>query len=288
MTNTKYYYFLCIQKIFIYLCITSLLLFAFTFSPASNENPQQFRNLRAYLNGTKDYNSSSTYKKEDTLTILNFTYPIFILLSLYLICQIKKYYEESENINMQVFKYIYISNIGYFIIGFSDIKFNDQEISYYLFYVSIAITGIGTIALLVIFFKNICNLLEIFFSFKAIGMYFILPCQYIWGFLSLTDPCCTQDTYTVTTYADGHKESDYCCVCMFNAIVWIIKRFAMLITTIIYYLVLVIAVFPFWVALKILVTFFLLITCYYCRKNNNSDNFSRIGSVSTPLYPGME
>ena len=119
-------------------------------------------------------------------------------------------------------------------------------------------------------------------------MYFILPCKYIWGFLNLTDPCCTQDTYTVTTYADGHKESNYCRVCMFNAIVWLIKRFAMLITTIIYYLVLVIAVFPFWVALKILITFFLLITCYYCRKNNNSDNFSRNGSVSTPLYPGID
>ena len=294
MSKNASKYVFCFSRIFLFICIISLLLFFCTFSPSSkiyqskNElKEKEFRYLKSYLNDTYKSGNSTTTSKEDILTILNFTYPIFILLSLYMICQIRRNFIDQEEINRQVYKFIYLSNIGYFIIGYSDIKLNDNDISYYIFYVSIAITGIGTIIIIVTFFKNICNLLEVYFTFKAIGIYFIIPCAYVWRFLGLTDPCCTQTTYTVTTYADGHKESDYMCVCMCNGLVWIIKRFAMLMTTIIYYLVAFIILLPLWIALKILVTIILLISCYYCRNKDNHDDLLSNSSSSTPLYEGM-
>lgn len=45
------------------------------------------------------------------------------------------------------------------------------------------------------------------FSCDTVGEWVRLPC-FIWSLLGLTDPCCMSTTYVVTTYADGHTESD--------------------------------------------------------------------------------
>ena len=74
-----------------------------------------------------------------------------------------------------------------------------------------------------------------YFSFNMVLLWLGLPIKYVWPFMSLTDPCCFKDTYTVYYHSDGTVTSDKSFIICMNKCMWLIKRFAFIISTVLYY-----------------------------------------------------
>ena len=88
------------------------------------------------------------------------------------------------------------------------------------------------------------------FSNDKVGQWAKLPC-FIWSLIGLTDPCCMSTTYTVTTYADGHTESDLWATELWNCFIKVIKRFAYFFSVISFYFGLLFFLF-LWLFAKII------------------------------------
>ena len=79
-----------------------------------------------------------------------------------------------------------------------------------------------------------------------------LPIKYVWPFMSLTDPCCFKDTYTVYYHSDGTVTSDKSFVICMNKCMWLIKRFDFIISTVLYYFFFFILMF-YWLIIKLII-----------------------------------
>ena len=84
-----------------------------------------------------------------------------------------------------------------------------------------------------------------------------IPC-FVWSLVGLTDPCCRSESYTVTVYSDGSTESTYCCHCMWNMFIYIIKRLAVIFTFVSFYIFLVFYILFWFIAKGI---FYLILHC---------------------------
>ena len=210
-------------------------------------------------------NKSDGITEEDIIAVINFSYPVYIILCLYMICAMNKYTDNPQVITNEIWKFMYLTNNGYIFISGGNTLFGKQDGFAYGFLIAgLAIFVIGTIIWLVKFAKNCCdNFMETFFSFNVIGKLYALPCTFVWSLLGVTDPCCMQTTYTVTTYADGHTESNECCVRFCNCTVYLLKRLAMLVSTIIYY-IFIIVLTVIWLVLKGIITVILLLVVCCC------------------------
>ena len=163
--------------------------------------------------------------------LFNGTLFIFILLSLYLICTVRRIVEkEQDEFSPQVYKFIYLTNNGYIVVSLGLYFFigNEKEPYFlYLFAIEAWIFLIGTSCYISKKCRYLCpNPGEECFSCDLLSELLSLPCQVL-RLLPLTDDCCRCDTITETYYTDGSKSSDACIVVSFNLICKFLKIFSL-------------------------------------------------------------
>lgn len=144
-------------------------------------------------------------EKEDMTNIAIFIgfFLVFFLMSCYMIGRLSALPEEQD----RVFLYVYITNDGFLFVAYSIINmysydYDHYKVTYIFFYI---LCGIGAIGLL----HSICLIRNILredpdypskmSALRLLGVLFILPCTTVCKFLSLSDDCCYNDTYTVYT-----------------------------------------------------------------------------------------
>ena len=160
------------------------------------------------------YVPSDTSKSRDrnetlvqTVAVVDFSYIVYIILCLYMICAMNKYTDNPQVITKEIWKFMYLTNNGYLFISvaFLIIAKNDNDYEYEkmawgFLIANLAIFVIGSIIFMVKACGEWCeDFLGTFFSFESLGSLYSLPCTFVWGLLGVTDPCCMQETYTVTT-----------------------------------------------------------------------------------------
>ena len=192
------------------------------------------RNLSSY----KD--SSSNDKDAENIDFFSFvllaSYVIFIFLSLYIICQLKILSDKTEGITLEIFKFMYMSNNGYLLVGIIDTSISKAGAAIGCTVISSIILTVGTIIFLVKFIKVIMvSFFDVYFRLQMVILWLQLPFIFVWPFMGLTDPCCYRTTYTITQHADGTITSDRDWVILTNKIMWGIKRLAFMISTLLYY-----------------------------------------------------
>lgn len=229
-------------------------------------------------NNNNNIKKSEAYKPINPVIIIFFIFfVLFLILCLYIICEIKKIAPEkiSEYLKDNIYRFIYMANSGFFFtaICYSPM-INDLSVGYLTLGVSGIIFVIGSIILL----KNLIrdtgfDCFTDFTIFDKLKNYFRIPCDYVWSFIGLTDPCCEVTTYTVNTYSDGSTFSTKNCVECWNGFVLIVKRVVLIISTIFFYIFLIYLTVIF----LIIKLFYLLITqiikcCQSCKTNNQNVN----------------
>lgn len=168
-----------------------------------------------------------------------------------------------------------MTNSGFFFTALSYTPMiKDLSVGYLTLGASGFIFAIGSVILL----KNLIRdtggkCFEDFTIFDKLKNYFRIPCDYVWPFIGLTDPCCEITTYTVTTYSDGTTTSTKSCVECWNCFILIVKRIVLIQSTILFYFFLIYLTVIF----LIIKLFYLLITqiincCLRCKDNNLNAN----------------
>lgn len=254
------------------------------------------------------YVSDDTYKSKvrdetlvQTVALVDFSYIVYIILCLYMICAMNKYTDNPQVITKEIWKFMYLTNNGYLFISVAFLMIarddNDDEyekMAWGFLLANLAIFVIGSIVFMVKSCGVWCeDCLGTFFSFESLGSLFSLPCTFVWGLLGVTDPCCMQTTYTVTTYADGHTESNECCVRLCNCTVYLLKRLAMLVSTIIYYGFIIVLTIVWFILKAIISLILLLVLCTCGRKliqpdpepanQNNNQQENLVQNTPPPL-----
>ena len=207
--------------------------------------------------------------------LFNGTLFIFILLSLYLICTVRRIVEkEQDEFSPQVYKFIYLTNNGYIVVslGLYFIVGNEKEPYFlYLFAIEAWIFLIGTSCYISKKCRYLCpNPGEECFSCDLLSELLSLPCQ-VWRLLPLTDDCCRCDKITVTVHSDGSTTSDEKFVVCFNVTCKLLKMFAMLIATIVYFI--------FYLILFVFISFCIMIKCIF-KRNQNSGNANGVNPTN--------
>ena len=193
--------------------------------------------------------------KDNTAIAITTYYGIYIILSLYIIVEIKFHSAgRPENYSIEVWKYIYMSNNGYFIFFIFTTPILKEAKIYGCLSLSFFICLGGTIyyvcKILKITFKGFT---ETYFSCSGLLSWFYLPCIYVWPFIGLTDPCCMHSLYTMPNV--GYGNIRYFGL-VWNYFIWLIKRFSFLLSTILYYWFLIYLSIA-WAIIK-LILFFIL------------------------------
>ena len=166
---------------------------------------------------------------------------------------LKKNSDKTEDIRLEVLKFMYMSNNGYLLVSVVDISITNNGAIYIITSVGSIILVIGTIIYIVKFIKVICvGFLETYFSFNMFKTWICLPFQFVWPFMGLTDPCCYSNTYTVTYHSDGTVTDDKAFVICFNKTMFCVKRFAFIISTLLYYFFLLVLPF-YWILIKLII-----------------------------------
>ena len=219
--------------------------------------------------------SSKSEPINPVILIFFIFFVLFIFLTLYMICELKNIESEqlSEEIKKKVWIFIYLTNDGFLLsaVTYSPMV-NDLSVGYLTLIGSGFIFVIGTI----FFIKDLVaqsggNCFGNFIVFQTLLGYFRIPCDYIWKFLALTDPCCL--------ITEVKNESDLKCAECWNPFVYLLKRFVIIISMIIYYMSLfyitiafLIVKFLYWVILRF------IDLCKNCKKNNNN-TMANIGNT---------
>ena len=183
-------------------------------------------------------------KSNGAYTLLAFFF-IFIIMGIYMICEMKKDPQLKEKTD-DVWRFMFFANNGALISCIIEVLAEPGSImNYSPLMVSCVFTAIGIIYYLIKFIRN-CNMefASKYFDINYLIEIFKLPC-FICSIIGLTGPCCRSDTYTVTLYADGHTEDNYCCVQICNCIIYIIKGFTLVLTLFAFYIFAVVFS-PFW------------------------------------------
>ena len=264
-----------------------LLIFIILISLSSSDITQprflQFTNNYYLENDTNiTSNQTSTLKtiKEDPGSYLLVWFFIFFFMGLYIVCNMGKYKEIIANRKDDIWKLMFFANNGIFVAsGVNIFNIKNLIIDSSPFGLSALVCLIGC-AYYIYKYCQICNMkmASQYFDCDKLSELFNIPC-FIFSLVGLTDPCCRSESYSVTTYTDGHTESTYCCHCMWNCIIYVIKRFAVFFSIISYYIFLIFYLY-FWFIAK------LIFMCIYDttgqttvndddnknNKNNNNNN----------------
>ena len=275
----KLYIFISLLYFFL-LAILSILCYQFLNKVKKNaldkEKNQSNRNLYYnndpyYNSGSGSYSTTTSSSNDDSLdpiaVIVVILYAFFLVLSLYIGCQLKKL-QGSDEVYYNVLKYIYMANNGYLFVSLIDSAMKASGMSIATLGISIVICVIGSIIYLVKFCKAIfSNFFERYFGCEMLTSWFKLPCSYIWDFVSLTDPCCRSDTYTVYYYSDGTTSDDKCLVQSCNTFCYLVKRLSLILSTLVYYMFLLMLTVV-WGFIKILYEIFKNVKC--CSKGSGN------------------
>ena len=266
--------FLIILCIILFLVITILfirLLSLKKLNALQNKNPKQKRSLD-YYNDPHNYNNNET--KDDGLDpiaiVIVVLYFFFLVLSLYIGCGLKSL-AKSDEVFYSVLKYIYMANNGYLFISLIDNVMKASGFSIATLSISGIIFFVGTIIYLVKFCNVIfSNFFEHYFSSAMLRSWYSLPCEYIWSYISLTDPCCYSNTYTVYIHSDGTVTDDRCFVVFCNNFCFLVKRLSLLLSTLAFYIFLIMLTMA-WALILAFYQLFKKVECN-CRKGNTNIN----------------
>lgn len=210
------------------------------------------RNLSSYSSSNSNSNEEEEKNSFFPVIVLIF-YITFLLMSIYMTIIMRIISEKTEELRLEVYKFMYMANNGYLFISAIDSMISGSGLVLTCLFISGGILITGTIIYIVKFIKVIINgFFDVYFSFDILCLWYSLPFKYVWPFLGLTDPCCYKSTYTVTIYSDGTVTDDRCYVMLTNRIIYLIKRGAMLISTILYYLFLIIITL-IWLLIKLII-----------------------------------
>ena len=180
--------------------------------------------------------------------------------------------EEAEGIQLQVVKFMYMSNNGYFIVSLIVIPNTNNNIIIPITVISSIVLLVGTIIFIVKYIKDIIvGFFDNYFGCEIIKFWFGLPFIYVWPFMGLTDPCCYKSTYTVTVYSDGTVTDDKCVVMCMNRVIWCIKRFAFIFSTLLYYFFLFMLLI-IWLIIKLIIVIIEKIKDSCNKKDENNPN----------------
>jgi len=245
-----------IAKYFFYLAIIELILiltnFIIILSSLFNNNALRKLQYHDYnYQGNSGYTTNNGYNNNNVkksepyqpmnpVIIIFFVFFIlFLFLCLYIICEIKRIAPEkiTEILKDNVYKFIYMTNSGFF---FTSICYSPMLKDMSIGYLTLVVSGIIFVIGSIIFIKNLIRdtggkCCSDFAIFEKLSSYCKLPCDYVWPFIGLTDPCCAITSYEVTTYSDGTTTSNKSCVECWNAFMCILKRVVLIISTILYY-----------------------------------------------------
>ena len=202
-----------------------------------NQNYHNYGYGYNYTNKNNTYNNTKNQTEGMSGLYLLAWFTIFFIIGLYLICEMKKF-EKTKNRTGDVWFYLYLSNLGILVVaGVKIFDINNMLVDSSPF-------GLSSLFFLIMNFYYFCKLIKecgsdktkiiIMFSNDKVGQWAKLPC-FIWSLIGLTDPCCMSTTYTVTTYADGHTESDLWATELWNCFIKVIKRFAYFFSVISFY-----------------------------------------------------
>jgi hypothetical protein len=177
-----------------------------------------------------------------------------------------KNYPQTRNRTDEVWKFMFFANNGILVASSVNV-FNIKNliIDSSPFALSTIVFIIGCIY----YIAKYCQTCSMEFAFKYfqcdyLGELYKIPC-FVWSLIGLTDPCCTSNTYTVTIYADGHTESNECCVRMWNCFIYVIKRLALIFSIVSFYIFL-LFYFIFWLIAKSI--YLLVLKCKVEREEN--------------------
>ena len=253
--------------------------------------PKRFLQYDDYYNDYNTYNNTSnttsTSVSEDPGSYLLAWFFIFFFMGLYIICSMKKY-PSIANRTDDVWKFMFFANNGILVAAGVNV-FNVKNIL-----LGASPFGLSSIVFLIGCFYYICKYCKEcsyektheYFDGSKISELNKIPC-FVWSLVGLTDPCCRSESYTVTYYSDGTTESTYCCHCMWNMFIYIIKRLAVIFTFVSYYIFLVFYILFWFIAKGI---FYLILNCQKENGENSEkqSNNQKQGIQQVNNLPNMQ
>ena len=244
------------------------------------------KNTLRELQNSSNNNYNQELESEDKIDLITLFffifYVIFLILVIYIIIEIKKLGSSVEYLRSDVFIYMYMANGGFFFTTICYISLvKDTSLGKLALYISGVIFVIETIIFLVDFFKNtVHDCCKEFRVSEILCYYFKIPCDGAYSFISYTDPCCIQDTYTVTTYSDGSTSSTEGCVRCCNCFSEAIKKIVFFISFVLFYAYF-ICISILFLIIKLIHTICCSCTCNCCcKKENNEVNIKKNNEIN--------
>ena len=177
---------------------------------------------------------------------------------------------------------MYLSNNGFFFTAISySPMVTDLSVGYLTLIGSGLIFIVGTILFIRNFIKKTGgHCLESFILCEILKYYFRIPCDFIWKFIALTDPCCILTEVQIHVNSDGTISDNRKCLECWNTFVYLFKRIVLIISTIIYYF--------FLVYLAVLLLIFKFFYWLYMeisnhnleRNKKSNDNNCNLGNIA--------
>ena len=231
-----------LNSINIFLIFSSLITIS-----SENQNSKRFLQVDSSFDTTElDYNNTlnETNKTNNYLDIISEDpgsyllgwFFIFFFIGLYIICSMKRYPEISNRTD-DVYKFMFFANNGILVVsGVNIFDIKNLIIDSSPFALSAIVFIMGCIYYIYKYCQT-CTLqfAEKYFNSDYLDELSKIPC-FIWSLKVLSDACCRSESYTVTTYPDGHTESTECCHYMWNCFIYIVKRLAIIFSMISYYI----------------------------------------------------
>ena len=231
---------------------------------SNNTNDTEYNNTSYSSNYTiKDDNTRKKISEEPGPYLIAF-FVLFVFIGIYMIYQMKKDQSMKDRTD-DIWRFIFFANNGALIGDGICIIFGQNLVNLS----PVILTGIIFLIWCIYYTYKYCKKCNKDFAAKYFHTNYIeeiykLPC-FVCEFIGLTDPCCRKKTYTEKTYEDGHKESNYCCVLIFNYFIWFMKRLALLFSILSFYIFALVFTFFWYIA-----------RCFYrLKKTPDSSNDSQ-------------
>ena len=224
-------------------------------------------------------------EKSDFGKELTGMFVIFLFMAIYILVRLSCFPENIQKRKNDLYVFIYFANNGTLIASGINILnifdpnsgILDQILNYGPVYGTSLIYVIGGICFIVNLVKNEC-IPEQFFSCEYLGYIAKFPC-FVWELIPLADYCCMCTTITIYHYEDGHKESDACCVCLWNLFIKFLKFISYVYSVISFYIFYVVFIIG-WLIAKLIYQIVLS-----CRKNENNISQNEINEPDIQTDP---
>ena len=216
-------------------------------------------------------NITNSEPEEDFGAELTAGFLFFCFIAIYILVRLDKFPDDIKNRKKDLYTFMYFANNGTLIAsGVNIINVFDPNsdilheiLNYGPLFLTSLIYVIGGICFIVYLVKSNCDP-NIFFSCDTLCSIAKLPC-FVWDLIPLADYCCMCTTVTTYYYADGHTESDACCVCLWNLFIKFLKFISYVYSVISFYIFYIIFIIG-WLIAKLI---YQIVLC--CRKNEDQN-----------------